>query len=74
MPDAKFLHHSLQTHHLYCIIFQALNTNISVANHAEAGFKGNAISSLYSKCITFQAAWVCGQSYASNSHIPPKCT
>ena len=26
----------------------------------------------YSKCSTFKAAWVCGQSYASISHNPTK--
>ena len=31
------------------------------------------ISFLYSKCSTFKAAWVCGQSYASISHNPTKC-
>ena len=31
------------------------------------------ISFLYSKCSTFQAAWVCRQSYASISHNPTKC-
>ena len=34
------------------------------------GCKVYVISFLYSKCSTFKAAWVCGQSYASISHNP----
>ena len=37
------------------------------------GCKVYVISFLYSKCSTFQAACVCGQSYASISHNPTKC-
>ena len=37
------------------------------------GCKVYVISFLYSKCSTFKAAWVCGQSYASISHNPTKC-
>ena len=33
-----------------------------------------AIARLHcSKCSTFKAAWVCGQSYGSISHNPTKC-
>ena len=32
------------------------------------GCKVYVISFLYSKCSTFKAAWVCGQSYASINH------
>ena len=41
----------------------ALNINRHIVNLAEEGLK-------YSKCSTFKAAWVCGQSYASISHNP----
>ena len=70
MPDATSLHHCLQNHHQYCI---ALNINRPVVNLAEAGlYYVYVISFLYSKCSTFKAAWVCGQSYASMSHNPTK--
>ena len=72
MPDATSLHHCLQNHHQYCIILswiRAFNINKPVVNLAEAV---NVISFLYSKCSTFKAAWVCGQSYASFSHNPTK--
>ena len=69
MPDATSLHHCLQNHHQYCI---ALNINRPVINLAEAGCNVYVISFLYSKCSTFKAAWVCGQSYASMSHNPTK--
>ena len=61
MPDATSLHHCLQNHHQYCIILQ------------KRGSKVYVISFLYSKCSTFKAAWVCGQSYGSISHNPTKC-
>ena len=37
------------------------------------GCKVYVISFLYSKCSTYKAAWVCGQSYGSISHNPTKC-
>ena len=69
MPDATSLHHCLQNHHQYCI---ALNINRPVVNLAKRGCNVYVISFLYSKCSTFKAAWVCGQSYASMSHNPTK--
>ena len=70
MPDATSLHHCLQKHHQYCI---ALNINRPVVNLAEAGVNVYVISFLYSKCSTFKAAWVCGQSCANISNNPTKC-
>ena len=69
MPDATSLHHCLQNHHQYCItlsLITALNINRPIVNLAEAGLYN-------SKCSTFKAACVCGQSYASISHNPTKC-
>ena len=76
MPDATSLHHCLQNHHQYCITLswiRALNINRPIVNLAEGGCNVYVISFLYSKCSTFKAAWVCGQSYASISHNPTKC-
>ena len=72
MPDATSLYHSLQNcHQLYNL---ELNSGIGhLASLPEGGCKVYGISILYTKCSTFPAAWVCGQSYANISHTPPKC-
>ena len=53
-------------HHLVCAVMCVHSLVI-----AQTVF--NLLSFLYSKCSTFQAACVCGQSYASISHNPTKC-
>ena len=76
MPDATSST-TLPTEPSSRLYYLELNSGIghyrSVANLTEAGCKVYAISFLYNKCSTFPAAWVSGQSYASNSHTPPMC-
>ena len=76
MPDATLLHHCPQNHHQYCTLLsliQALNTNRPVASLAEGVAKFMPSPFCTANVSTFPAEWVCGQSYASNSHTPPKC-
>ena len=73
MPDATSLHHCLQNHHQYCIILSGIRALNIKSTLQKLGCKVYVISFLYSKCSTFKAAWVCGQSYGSISHNPTKC-